>query len=265
MSGALTEWIIKKLSQWLLYQEPARRAYLCDFDKICQKIKPADVLVFDGRSRVSKIIKHVTQSPWSHAALYIGRLQDIKDLQLQAHINRNHDINPEQQFLIESEIGTGTVISPIEKYREDHIRILRPEWLTPQDAESVIHCALGRLGRQYNVRQLLDLARFILPWGFFPRRWRSSLFQHHALQPTKDVCSSMIAEAFQSVDYPILPLIREDDKKQLELIRRNTRLFTPSDFDYSPFFSIIKYPIFPTGVKGWYATLPWVDAQISDV
>jgi len=264
MSISLTEWIIEKLSQWLLQQEPPRRAYLCDFDKICHKIRPADVLVFDGRSRASKIIKHVTQSPWSHAALYLGRLQDIKDEKMRERIKQYYDGKPDQQLLIESEIGMGTVISPIEKYKDDHIRILRPEWLAQNDVDNVIYFALGRLGRKYDVRQLLDLARFLIPWGVFPRRWRSSLFQNNALQPTEDICSTMIADAFQSVDYPILPLIQEGDKKQMELIRRNTRLYTPSDFDYSPFFSIIKYPIFPTGNKRWYANLPWVDKAISD-
>ena len=265
MSVSLSEWIIEKLSLWLLHQEPPQRAYLCDFDKICHKIRPADVLLIDGRSRASKIIKHVTQSPWSHAALYIGRLQDINDQQILDYIKLNCDCKPSQQLLIESEIGKGTIISPIEKYKDDHIRILRPEWLKQQDVVKVINFALSKLGKKYGLRHLLDLARFLFPWGFFPRKWRSSLFQHNALQPTEDICSSMIADAFQSVHYPILPLIQKNDKNQLELIQRNPRLYTPSDFDYSPFFSIIKYPIFSLHDQRGYANLPWIDEQTSDV
>jgi hypothetical protein len=265
MSFYLTEWIIEKIGRWLLKEEPPHRAYLCDFNKICQKIHPADVLVVDGRSRVSKIIKHVTQSPWSHAALYIGRLRDIKDQRLHDHIKQHYNYTLDQQLLIESEISKGTIISPIEKYREDHIRILRPEWLTQEDVHRVIDFALLSLGRKYDVRHVLDLARFLFPWGIFPRKWRSSLFQHNAMQPTEDICSSMIANAFESVHYPILPLIQENSKNQLELIRRNPSLYTPSDFDYSPFFSIIKYPIFPMNVKRGYANLPWVDEKMSDI
>jgi hypothetical protein len=265
MSVSVTEWIIEKIGHWLLKQDPPKRAYLCDFDKICQKIHRADVLVVDGRSRVSKIIKHVTQSPWSHAALYIGCLRDIKDQQIRNRIKQYYDYNLDQQLLIESEISNGTIISPIEKYKDDHIRILRPEWLAPEDVNKVIGFSLSRLGRKYDVRHLLDLARFLFPWGVFPRKWRSSLFQHNAMQPTEDICSSMIADAFESVHYPILPWIQENSKNQLELIRRNPRLYTPSDFDYSPFFSIIKYPIFPMNEKRGYANLPWVDEKISDI
>lgn len=242
-----------------MHQEPPQKGYLCNFDRIRGKIQPADVLVVEGRSRASRVIKQVTQSPWSHAALYIGRLQDIKDKKLYNRIKRQGRFAPNQQLLIESELGFGTIISPIEKYKDDHIRILRPEWLTQQDVQKVIDHAMTGVGRKYNVRQLFDLARFLFPWGIFPRRWRSSLFQHNALQPTEDICSSMIADAFHSVDYPILPIFQKGKKNHWEVIRRNPRLITPSDFDYSPFFSVIKYPIFPQGEKSWYANLPWVD------
>lgn len=256
---------MEKISAWFMQQEPARRKYLCDFAKICKKIHRADVLLIDGRSRASKIIKQVTQSPWSHAVLYIGHLRDIRDKALHDALKKKFGSNPNQQFVIETEIGKGTVISPIEIYKNDHIRILRPKWLTHDDAERVIAYALSTLGRRYNLRQLLDLARFLLPWGILPRKWRSSLFQRHALQPTEDICSSMIAEAFQSVRYPILPMIQEGDKSQLELVQRNPRLYTPSDFDYSPFFSVIKYPIFPLSGKKGYANLPWVEKSTSDL
>ena len=184
MSFSFSEWLIEKLGQWLLKQDPPRREYLCDFNKICHKIHRADVLLIDGRTRASKIIKRVTQSPWSHAVLYIGCLNDIKDKALRKKIKTYGDFKPDQQLLIESEIGKGTVITPIEYYQNDHIRILRAEWLSTPDVEHVIHYALGRLGRKYNLRHVFDLARFLFPWGAFPKKWRSSLFQHHALQPT---------------------------------------------------------------------------------
>lgn len=264
MPFSLANWIVEKVGKWLLHQEPPKRAYLCDFDKICYKIQPADVLLVEGRSRVSKIIKGVTQSPWSHAALYIGRLQDIKDQAIHDKIAREGGFRPDQQLLIESELGQGTIIFPIQKYKEDHLRILRPEWLSHKDVDKVIYFALSGLGRKYNLRQLFDLARFLLPWSIFPRRWRSSLFQRNALQPTEDICSSMIADAFESVNYPILPLIKSNGHNKLEIVRRNTQLYTPSDFDYSPFFSVIKYPIFPLGERRWYANLPWADGVSSD-
>ncbi|HAU0838393.1 TPA: hypothetical protein JBH66_03160 [Legionella pneumophila] len=253
------------MGSFLLQQGPPQRAYLCDFNKLCNKIRPADVLLVEGRSRISRMIRHVTQSPWSHAALYIGCLHDIKEPSLQELIKEHYNGLPHKQLLVESELGLGTIISPLDKYKDEHLRIVRPEWLAQEDVCRVVSYALSRLGKNYDVRHVLDLARFLFPWGFFPRKWRSTLFQHNAMQPTEDICSSMIADAFQSVHYPILPFIHEGNKHQMELVRRNPRLFTPSDFDYSPFFSVIKYPIFPPNTLREYAHLPWDEEQWSDI
>jgi Orthopoxvirus protein of unknown function (DUF830). len=252
-----SEWLIEKVSTWLLKESPPKRGYLSDFNHICQEIQRADVLLIEGRSHASTIIKHVTQSPWSHAVLYIGRINDILDPTFKRIAERHSKYPEETQLVIESEIGLGTIISSIDKYRYDHIRILRPHGLSKSSTPEVINYAIGRIGRSYDVRHLLDLARFLFPWGLFPRRWRSSLFQHNALQPTRDICTTMIANAFHSVHFPILPVIRKNEAKELEIIERNVNLFTPCDFDFSPFFDVIKYPILPLDAQGEYKNLNW--------
>jgi len=252
-----SEWIIEKVSIWLLKESSPRRGYLSDFSHICQEIQRCDVLLIEGRSRASTIIKHVTQSPWSHAILYIGRINDITDPTFKRIVERNSRYPAETQLVIESEIGLGTMISSINKYRYDHIRILRPHGLSKSSIPDVINYAIGRIGRSYDVRHLLDLARFLFPWGLFPRRWRSSLFQHNALQPTRDICTTMIANAFHSVHFPILPVISRNEAKELEIMERNVNLFTPCDFDFSPFFDVIKYPIVPLDAQGEYKNLNW--------
>ncbi len=56
--------------------------------------------------------------------------------------------------------------------------------------------------------------------------------------PTRAVCSTLIAEAFQSIRYPILPISIEG---QTALFRRRHHiLFTPRDFDLSPWFDVVK-------------------------
>jgi len=75
-----------------------------------------------------------------------------------------------------------------------------------------------------------------------PRRWRSSLFQHNAGKATKTVCSTMIAEAFGFIQFPILPLVKRSGEQGVQLFRRNPKLCTPRAFDYSPYFEIIKSP-----------------------
>ncbi|HRE32375.1 MAG TPA: YiiX/YebB-like N1pC/P60 family cysteine hydrolase, partial [Candidatus Berkiella sp.] len=247
-----------KVGHWLLKNEPPRRAYLCDYLQISNEVKPGDVLLIEGRNRVSRIIQQITRSPWSHAALYAGRLGDIQGQHLQETIKTFHHYSDDTQLLIETEVGEGTIASPLSKYEHDHIRILRPQGLDNSDVQRVIAFAVGRLGRKYDMRHIFDLARFLFPC------WRSSLFQHNALQPTEDICSSMIADAFHSVDFPILPLVKLDEEHNLELIQRNPRLFTPSDFDYSPYFNVIKYPIFKLSKDYTPHQLPWKRDEISN-
>jgi len=265
MKSTFADWVIRKLSHWLLKkQNTFQRAYLCDFDQISKKINVGDVILVESHNRIGTIIRHVTQSPWTHAALYIGRLNDIEDSELRNIAAHYCGYDPDKQLIIESNIGCGVIITFLTNYQKSNIRILHPQGLTPEDSQKVVASSMSQLGMQYDLRHLLDLARFIFPWGIFPRRWRSSLFEHNALQPTKDICSSMIADAFQSVDYPILPLIEEGYQNEFEFIQRNDRLYTPCDFDYSPYFDVIKYPFFPLGQLGAYHNLPWLRDAISD-
>ncbi len=248
--------IAKSITDWITEERPNTDFPLCDFERIRYELRPCDVLLIEGRSRVSEVIKQITQSSWSHSCLYIGRLHDIDDLALRVKLTEHFKADPDVQLVIEGYLGKGTIVSPLENYRTDHIRICRPRGLSRQDAQQVSAFAINQLGTGYDVRQLFDLARFMVPWSILPRRWRSSLFEHHVGEPTKTVCSTMIAQAFASIDFPILPVVKQHEESGIELFARNPRLFTPSDFDYSPYFEIIKYP-FIAFAEGPYRKLPW--------
>lgn len=246
----------KLFIDWLSHEEPPSGMPICDFERIRYEIRPCDVLLIEGRSRISEAIKQITQSAWSHAALYIGRLHDIEDVKLREKVAKYYKDTPDAQLLIEGVIGHGTIINPLSIYIKDHIRICRPRGLSPSDGQKVISYAIGRLGTDYDIRQIFDIARFMLPWGIMPRRWRSSLFETHAGLTTRTVCSTMIAEAFNAVEFPILPLVKPHETTGVELIRRNPKLMVPRDFDHSPYFEIIKYP-FIDADQALYRRLPW--------
>lgn len=259
----LGNWLISKISKHLTKEWESEQSYLCDFDRICYEVRTADVLLIEGRNRISGVIQRITQSPWSHAALYIGRIHDIQDAKLREEIHKHYKGPVSDQLLIESIIGKGTLISSITSYKNDHIRICRPAGLTHKDAQRVIAFAIKSLGKEYNIRHFFDLGRFLLASRFIPRRFKSSLFKYDPGQATQDICSAMIARAFTSINFPILPLIREDQKHHLELIHRNPKLYTPSDFDYSPYFNIIKYPLLSVTGTAPYQDLPWREDLLS--
>lgn len=259
MAPSFREKLFKRLVDWLTKEPPPVETPPCDFNRIKYEVRPGDVILVEGRSRVSKVIRAITQSPWTHAALYIGRLHDIEDPHQRklaaTHLKKRENV----RLVIEGVPGLGNIISPLSTYRHHHIRICRPIGLTPRDAELVIAYAIKSLGQPYNVRQLLDLARFMLPWSILPRRWGSSLFKTPTGEPDSGICSSLIAEAYTSVKFPILPFVKIDEETgEEEFIHRNPHLFTPKDFDYSPYFEIIKYPLFdPDEPLPYYRRLPW--------
>ena len=253
----VSRFISTPLSRWLQRRRPPRIIPLSDFDRIRHELKPSDVLLVEGRSRISDVIKVVTQSPWSHAALYIGRLHDIENEESRAALSRRSAFPPSTQLVIESQLGAGTLVRALTEYADDHVRICRPVGLSAEDAQTISTHAINSLGLNYDIRQIFDLARFLFPWGILPRRWRSSLFRTRAGSETRTVCSTMIAEAFAAVEFPILPLVQRGEQDRIRLYRRNPKLCTPSDFDYSPYFEIIKYPFYDFADTPSYKLLPW--------
>lgn len=251
-----------KFINWLTMEPAPTEIPPCDFNRLKYEIKPGDVLLIEGRSRVSEMIRTITQSPWTHAALYIGRLNDIEDYDLRKSIEEQLETDKNVRLVIEGLLGRGTVISPLTAYRDQHIRICRPTGLSHSDAQLIIEYAIKAIGQPYNVRQILDLARFVLPWSILPRRWGSSLFKTPTGEPESGICSSLIAEAFISVEYPILPFMKPHAGTGMELFHRNPYLFTPKDFDYSPYFEIIKYPLLDLDELPFYRRLPWTKDEV---
>ena len=261
---SLGTYLVRKLGNYLLKDITPSRSYLCDFSRICHEVRTADVLLIEGRNRISHIVQRVTQSPWSHAVLYIGRLYNIDDPLLREFVQHHYKGPLTEALIVEAMIGQGTIIVPISKYKHEHIRLCRPTGLAHMDAQKVIAYAVNSIGRKYSIRHFFDLGRFILASKFIPRGWNSSLFKGSSGKAKQDICSAMIAKAFASVKFPILPLIRENDKRDLEMIHRNPKLYTPSDFDYSPYFDIIKYPMMPVSGYSIYRQLPWQDSLMSN-
>lgn len=250
---------MRPVVRWLGTETQSAGMPLNDFGRLLEHVRPADVVLVEGRTRMSGVIQSVTLSSWTHAALYLGRLDELVDREVARCLANENGWSDNQQLLIETEIGRGCVITPIERYADHHLRICRPRDLYESDREIVLRHALGRLGTAYDIRQIMDLLRFFFPYGLLPRRWRSSLFEMGSGYATRSVCSTLIAEAFMAVRYPILPHIQRGPDGSYVFRHRNSRLFVPRDFDYSPYFDIVKYPFFGDGDTRLYRDLTWED------
>jgi hypothetical protein len=105
------------------------------------------------------------------------------------------------------------------------------------------------------MKNVFDLARYLFPTPPIPQRFRRRMIALGSGDPTKAICSSLVADAFQSVGYPVLPVVTQDEKAAREIWHiRDKSLYAPRDFDVSPYFEIVK----PTLARGFdYREIEW--------
>jgi hypothetical protein len=124
----------------------------------------------------------------------------------------------------------------------------------------VCRYAINRIGFGYDTKNILDMLRYLIPLPI-PQRWRRRMIAFGSGDPTKIICSALIAQAFDAVRYPILPKITRaaSRKARREILHiRDSSLYMPRDFDISPYFEVVK----PTIVQGFdYTALHWADKQ----
>lgn len=215
------------LGCWLSCPRPWHRPLVPLDEGVKECLKPGDVLLIEGSSRISTVIKYLTQSTWSHAALYVG---GDGCLEHQACVSGSD--------FIEADLVEGVRVVGFEEFTGYPLRICRPVGLSQQDTEHLIAFARKRVGHQYDLRNILDLVRYLLPLPPVPMPWRRHMLALGSGDPTRAICSTLIAEAFQSIHYPILPICVEGQTKLFR--RRHHTLFTPRDFDLSPWFDVVK-------------------------
>jgi hypothetical protein len=163
--------------------------------------------------------------------------------------------------LIEAELGIGVDSAPLSKYSRFHTRVCRPIGLTLGDRDKVCAYAIERIGLAYDVKNITDLMRYLMPLPV-PQRWRRRALALGSSDSTRIICSALIAQAFESVRYPILPRVTRTESRvaRRELLEiRHSSLYTPRDFDISPYFSVVK----PTIENGFeYKKLHWADLPL---
>ncbi len=218
-------------------------------EAIAAVLQPGDVVLVEGGTRISVAIKYLTQSSWSHSCLYVGE----------------YGGSASQPNLLEADLQNGVRLVALEHYSEFNLRICRPVSLAEQDLERLIARAKAKLGHQYDLKNVVDLMRYLIQKPAVPNRYRRAMIGLGSGEPTRAICSTLLAEAFQSIDYPILPIRGQDTGVEGEVpifYRRHFTHVTPRDFDLSPYFQVVK----PTLEHGFnYRELEWGDSAEADL
>src|SRR3954454_20952796 len=142
-------WMLSGIGQKLAdYLERAEQGYEpftpSDPDALRASLTPGDVLLVEGNNHVAGVIKYLTQSTWSHAALYVGAIGGEASRDGEPHV------------LVEAEIGQGVVTSPLSKYLQFHTRVCRPIGLAADDCTRVCAYALERVVLAYDLKNIPD-------------------------------------------------------------------------------------------------------------
>lgn len=243
------------LARWLSAESnDAGTSRPTDMGLLEHTLRPGDVLLVEGQSRISTAIKYLTQATWSHSALYVGDATGLT----------NAEGRP--LCFVEADIVEGVRAVGIAQFSGFHCRICRPVGLTDDDRHRLIVTAIARLGDHYDLKNVVDLVRYLIPTPPVPVRWRRRLLALGSGDPTRAICSTLVAQCFQCIAYPILPRVLRRSagdpgcpECSLEVLQsRHHSLFVPRDFDVSPYFEVVK----PTLAAGFdYRRAEWLDAN----
>jgi len=275
--GDARHWVIAQFTRLLTKPLTAYEVRVPTNPELLKKVlQKGDIILVEGDQRVSQVIRYLTQSSWSHSAIYIGdELLKEKYGQRQQVADR---YGREAEFLLlEALVGEGVVTNVLAKYRSYNIRICRPHKLHREDLDRVLESVIAHLGDAYDIQHIFDLGRFFFPVSLVPRRWRRAALHFGSGKEHEVICSSMIARAFHTVGYPVLPQVeiteenpapapwwrnlpfRNAQRLRARFREQDPALITPRDFDLSPYFDVIK--LNHLGTRFDYRQIEWDDQQ----
>jgi hypothetical protein len=212
-----------------------------DMNRLRAELCPGDVVLVEGKSRVSRIIMTLTQSSWSHSAMYIGDALlrwggPQARLAMEAY-------GPEARHLVlESDMAEGVRVRPLVTYSDYNLRVCRPQELKEEEIEQVLSEMLRHLGVRYDQRNILDLGRYLTPFHLLPAKWRRRPLYLGSSTSREVICSALIAKAFYLVGFPVMPLVeRGSQGSGRRVIARHPSYIMPRDFDLSPYFQVLKF------------------------
>ena len=186
-------------------------------ESLAAVLRRGDVLLSEGNTRVSSLIKRLTGSPWSHVSMYVGPLDD------------GHD----PRCIVEADIAAGVRSIRLSELDALNVRVLRPASLDSTKRSRLAEWVTSRIGSEYDHAHALLLGRRLLR---LPLRTRARPASSTATSTaTRFICCSLLVHAFASVGLAIAPVRTCSDASACA----DPTGVTPGDFEQAPVFEII--------------------------
>ncbi|MEE9606545.1 MAG: YiiX/YebB-like N1pC/P60 family cysteine hydrolase [Myxococcota bacterium] len=279
----IRNWITARIARFLNrnlshYEQRGRN----DFEGLKSCIHKGDVLLVEGDQRISAVIKYLTQSSWSHAALYVGD-EIVRRGGQMAELAHQH-FGDEARHLVVEALFEGVVVSPLTRYVDYNVRLCRPHRLRPAHLKIILDEAVAAIGWHYDVRNVLDQALHLLMVSLMPGRYRSKAQRLGSGAATEVICTSLLGQLFAKVGFPVLPSVIFPDGVESSFAlprgsllarlrrqpvykgvfhQRHPTLLSPCDFDLSPYFGIVKFNVIEHGGFD-YQRIEWAREPLAD-
>lgn len=279
----LRDWLTGRITRFLTH--PVGRyeqRYHNDLQLLKRHIRKGDVLLVEGDQRVSAIIKYLTHSSWSHAALYVGdelvrRGGALRDLAVE-HFGEEAD------HLVVEALVEGVVAAPLAKYVDHNVRVCRPHRLRSAHLRSILDESVAAIGWRYDLRNVVELAAHLVGLSLLPVRFRDRVLRSGRGPANTAICTSLLGGLFHHVGFPVLPSITHPaspgaparSRRGLFRVlgrrrepyagvyrRRPPQMLMPRDFDLSPFFEVVKFNVVAEG-RFDYERIEWAEDDTDD-
>jgi Permuted papain-like amidase enzyme, YaeF/YiiX, C92 family len=208
MSSPFSRWIARALALYLA--QPVKRdgpSATDDPRSLSALLLYGDVLLTDGNTRVAALVRRITRSAWSHVSMYVGPLEE----------------GPDPRCVVEADVAAGVRAVRLSEFKGQRVLVLRPTGLHDVERRRLADWVVSRIGNEYDLAHAWALGRRLLrlPVATPLPRPPSTMAQ----SATRFICSSLLAQAFVLVGYPIAP-----DHSDV----------TPRDFESAAVFEVVR-------------------------
>jgi hypothetical protein len=140
---------------------------------------------------------------------------------------------PDPRCIVEADIAAGVRSIRLSELTGLNVRVLRPVALNDTDRGRLAEWVVSRIGGEYDLKHAWALARSFLRLP--PKSDLAPASSGFAGSATRFICSSLLANAFALVGYPILPV----RKAVIAVSAADQRNIIPGDFETAPVFEVV--------------------------
>jgi hypothetical protein len=200
--------------------QPLKRyspATTTDPESLSAVLRNGDVLLTEGNTRAAALIKRITRSTWSHVSMYVGPLEE----------------GPDPRCVVEADIAQGVRSIRLSELAGLNVRVLRPVGLNDALRSWLAEWVVSQIGGEYDLKHAWVLARSLL--GMPPKVSGPPASNGIAESATRFICSTLLANAFALVGYPILPI----HMPRAAVSAADHRYVIPRDFERAPVLEVV--------------------------